>query len=370
MAGSPPMKRTLAVVHNNVDDQSAIGAIAKWAVEAGLQRNWDVTVVCRDLDVSLVDRVRHRPLYVPPRVHLLQWSVARATIKHALAGWRPDAMLVYQPQVAAIADVWHVEYLSRAARRAAGPRRPGVNGWVEDAQGAGVAKLEDSYLRRIPASTTVLFCSDGLRDQYSELYGLPASSGVLYNPALLEVGRRVDTARRAELTYGHVGPVVGFLGGGSTRKGGDLIVQELVEDPSMFLLHAGPGLLDDSAIRSHSRGLGHLRDVTELLDVVDVLLVPSRFEPFGLVVAEAAARGVPALMTATVGAAPLAVETGAGAVWDSFARLRPQVDRLIARRSQMAGGGAELVDRLNPTRLADQLFAALEAAAERNRGKP
>jgi glycosyltransferase involved in cell wall biosynthesis len=365
MSGRP----TLGVVHNNIDGRSAIGAIARWAVRAGLERGWDVTVVCRDLDPELAPHVTRRSLYVPPRLHLLQWSVARPTVRRALAGWRPDALLVYQPQVAAIADVWHVQYLSRAARRAGMPRRPGLRGTAADAQAAGVAVLEDRYLRRLPAATRVLFCSDGLRDQHAELFAPIPDSGVLYNPALLSPAPRhaelPDTARRAQVTGGHTGPVVGFLGGADPRKGGDLVVAAVAADPDLFLVHAGPTRLDDATLRGRSRDVGHLRDVTELLDVIDVLLVPSRFEPFGLVVAEAAARGVPVLVGAKVGAAPLVVECGAGAVWSPSDPLGPAVADLIGRRTQIAAGGRELVQRLDPVRLADELFAELEAAAER-----
>lgn len=365
------MTRTLAVVHNNIDRRSAIGAIAEWAVRAGLDRGWQVTAVCRDLEPELASHVAHRRLYVPPRAHLLQWSVARPTVRRALAGWRPDAMLVYQPQVAAIADVWHVEYLSRGARNAAAPRRPGLRGIAEDVQASGVALLEDRYLRRLPDSTRVLFCSDGLRDQYADLFGAPKNAGVLYNPALLTTvaddATRPDQARRAAVVGGHPGPVVGFLGGGDPRKGGDLVVAAVAADPDLFLVHAGPSPLDDSAVPDRSRGLGHLRDVTELLDVVDVLLVPSRFEPFGLVVGEAAARGVPVLVGPKVGAAPLVVHSGAGAVWADDAPLGPLVAQMIAARPRIARAGAELVGRLDPATLADQLFADLDAVAERNR---
>jgi len=364
-------RRTLAVVHNNVDGRSAIGAIAEWAVRAGLDRDWDVTVVCRDLEPSLHGEVRHRPLYVPPRLHLLQWSVARATVHRALDGWRPDAMLVYQPQVAALADVWHVEYLSRAARNARGPRRPGARGAIEDVQAAGVAVFEDRYLRRLPASTRVLFCSDGLRDQFAEFFGMPANAGVLYNPALL---RRPaadttlpDLTRRSDLTGSHDGPVLGFLGGGDPRKGGDLVIDAVAAEPDLFLLHAGPSALDDARVRGRSRGLGHLRDVTELLDVIDVLLVPSRFEPFGLVVVEAAARGVPVLVGPQVGAAPLVLAEDAGEVWLPGTPLGPEVRKLIARREAIAANGARVLERVDPERLADQLFADLTAAAESNR---
>jgi glycogen(starch) synthase len=358
--------KTLAVVHNNIDGQSAIGAIAEWAVRAGLERDWEVTVVCRDLEPTLQSDVQKRQLYVPPRAHLLQWSVARPTVRRALAGWRPDAMLVYQPQIAAIADVWHVEYLSRAARLAAGPRRSGLRGWSEDVQAAGVAQLEDRYLRRITDSTRVLFCSEGLQRQYHELFGPPPSEGVLHNPALLEVGLEHDAARRHELTGGHSGPVVGFLGGGDPRKGGDYVVRAVAADPDLFLLHAGPSPLDDSLIASRARNMGHLADVTELLDAIDVLLVPSRFEPFGMVVVEAAARGVPVLVSPGVGAGPLLVEAGAGAEWVPAQPLRPAINALLAHDTDVAAAGKRLVEAVDPRLLADQLFAHLDEAADRN----
>jgi glycosyltransferase involved in cell wall biosynthesis len=363
---------TLAVVHNNVDGRSAIGAFAEWAVREGIDRGWDVHVVCRDLDPTLRGEVTVHPLYVPPRLHLVQWSVARPTVRRALGGWRPDAMLVYQPQIAALADVWHVQYLSRAARLAQnGIRRPGVRGAISDVQAAGVATLEDRYLRRIPSTTRVLFCSEGLRDRYAELIGRPANYGVLHNPALLPappVGTDLpDLQRRAELTGGHVGPVLGFLGGGDPRKGGDLIVEAMRSEPDLFLLHAGPYPLDDHLVRGRSRSLGHLTDVTELLDVVDVLMVPSRFEPFGLVIVEAAARGVPVLFAPGVGAGPLVAAEGAGEEWVPGSPLGPAVHRLIRQRATTVAACARVIARVDPSLVADQLFDALEFAARAKR---
>jgi len=239
------------------------------------------------------------------------------------------------------------------------------------AKHAGVAVLEDRYLRRLPASTRVLFCSDGLRDQFAELFGMPANTGVLYNPALLRRpaadATLPDRTRRSDLTASHDGPVVGFLGGGDPRKGGDLVIDSVAAEPDLFLLHAGPSALDDARICGRSRGLGHLRDVTELLDVIDVLLVPSRFEPFGLVVVEAAARGVPVLVGPQVGAAPLVLAEDAGEVWLPGTPLGPEVRKLIARREAIAANGARVLERVDPARLADQLFADLTAAAESNR---
>lgn len=369
--------RSLVIVHNNIDDRSSIGKIAAWAVRGGLERGWRVTAVCRDLDVSLRGVVEHRPLYVPPRVHLLQWSVARPTVRTAMRGIRPDAMLVYQPQLAAIADVWHVQYLSRAARAAQRHRPASFKGRLRGVQSAAVASLEDRYLRHLPGTTGVLFCGDGLRRDYAELFGDRPNAGVLYNPALPPAtggyrrppGTVQRAALRAELAGHHVGPVLGFLGGADPRKGGDLILEAMAREPGLFLVHAGPEPLDGSArvLRGRTRSLGHLGDVTRLLDAVDVLVVPSRFEPFGMVVAEAAARGLPVLVSERVGAAPLVTETGAGAVWTPPEPLGPLAADLTARREQVAEGGRRLVRRLDPDALADQLFTDLAKAAERNR---
>jgi len=56
--------------------------------------------------------------------------------------------------------------------------------------------------------------------------------------------------------------------------------------------------------------------IVELLDASDLLLVPSPYESFGLVVLEAAARGVPVLVARTVGAASIVNAFGAGRTCD------------------------------------------------------
>lgn len=365
------MTRSIAIVHNNIDDGSSIGAIAAWDVREALRRGWRVTTICRDLDPELREHVTQRPLYVPPRLHLVQWSVARPTVRRALRGVTADILVVHQPQLAAIADVWNVHYLSRAARQVRGPLAGGVRARVQDVQAAGVAALEDRFLRRVPPRTRILFCGDGLRDDFARLYGEPSNARVLYNPAPF-VARAAPSGtaeRRAAIVGKHDGPVVGFLGGGDVRKGADLVAQAVAADPTLFLVHAGPTAFDDRDSRLHGRcrGLGNLDDVNELLDIVDVLLVPSRFDPFPLVVAEAAARGVPVLVSDAVGTARLVRETGAGEVWTCDEPLGALASRLARHRVQYADGSRRLVERLDPARLADARFAEFERAADQNR---
>lgn len=363
-------KPTLAVVHNNIDDRTSIGAIAAWDVRGALERDWHVVAVCRDLDPDLKSWVTHRPLFVPPRVHVLQWSVARPTVRRALRGLNPDVLFVHQPQLAAIADVWNVHYLSRAARQVRGPRPRGMRGRFADLQAAGVAALEDQYLRALPDATRVLFCGDGIFADFTRLYGEPRNARVLYNPAFQAAGAPPgslpDAARRREVVGDHSGPVAGFLGGGDPRKGADLVASAVAASPDIFLIHGGPSNLDvrDPRLRGRTHCLGQLQDVTELLDVIDVLLVASRFDPFPLVVAEAASRGVPVLVTPPVGTGRLVLETGAGAIWSAGEDLSRAMAPLIADREAYAVGGRLLARRLDPAVLAEERFNELQAIVE------
>lgn len=364
-------KPRLAVVHNNIDTRSSIGSIARWNVTEALERGWDVVAVCRDLDPALVGHVRHVPLYVPPRLHLVQWAVARATVRAALRGVRYDVLLVHQPQLAAIADLWNVHYLSRAAREVRGTLPPGWRARVNDLQAAGVVRLEDRYLSRVPASTRVIFCSDVIRDEFTRLYGPHPNSTVLPHPALIPSPAETvapEVSQRASLVGEHPGPVVGFLGGGDPRKGGDLLTAAVAADDGMFLLHGGsPGLdVSDPRLTGRTRDLGYLDDVSPLLAAVDVLVVPSRFEPFGLVVTEAVAHGVPVLVSPQVGAGSLVAAAGAGAVWDPSTPLGPAVRRLMAHHDEAAAAGRRLALELDPHRVADRLFEEIDAAHDRH----
>lgn len=357
------------MVHNNIDPESSIGSIALWQVREALERGWNVVAVCRDLDASIAAHVEHRPLYVPPRLHLVQWAAARATVRAALRGASYDVLLVHQPQLAAIADLWNVHYLSRPARDVRGPLPPGWRARVSDLQAAGVARLEDRYLSRVPSSTRILFCSDVIRDDFTRLYGSHANSTVLPHPALLDAptaGRELPDPRlRRSVVGDHAGPVVGFLGGGDPRKGGDLLTAAVAAEPDLFLLYAGAAGLDvsDRRLAGRTRDLGYLADVSLLLDAVDVLVVPSRFEPFGLVVVEAAARGVPVLVGPAVGAASLVLASGAGALWETGAPLSPLVHDLMARRAAVAHAGAQLAAELRPEVVGAMLFSEIDAIA-------
>ena len=167
----------IAIVHNNVDQLSSIGKLASWSVRTALDAGMDVTVVARDLEESIRSSVVWRPLYVPPRFHALQWAAARSTVEWALRRDEVDLVHVYQPQIAALADTWHVEFMLRVAVDVSGGAAlKGLRGRARRLQHVAVARMEDAYLRNLGPYPTVLFCSELVERHFVRLYGRPAGA--------------------------------------------------------------------------------------------------------------------------------------------------------------------------------------------------
>jgi glycosyltransferase involved in cell wall biosynthesis len=97
-----------------------------------------------------------------------------------------------------------------------------------------------------------------------------------------------------------------------TRKNLDTVLQALVQVPDLHLAVAGNtqgspylDLAKSLGLSQRVHFLGHRSDVPELMKAVDFLVFPSRYEPFGLVVIEAMASGLPVITASATGAADL-----------------------------------------------------------------
>jgi glycosyltransferase involved in cell wall biosynthesis len=104
-----------------------------------------------------------------------------------------------------------------------------------------------------------------------------------------------------------------FAGNAQTpRKNLDTVLRALVQVPELHLVIAGtttgttyPQLVASLDLRNRVHFLEHRSDVPDLMKAVDLLVFPSRYEPFGLVVIEAMAAGLPVITASTTGAAEL-----------------------------------------------------------------
>jgi UDP-glucose:(heptosyl)LPS alpha-1,3-glucosyltransferase len=113
---------------------------------------------------------------------------------------------------------------------------------------------------------------------------------------------------RDELGLGEGDPVALFVGGDWQRKGLTHAVDALAAAPDWHLLVAGSGDAAQLLARARAAGtqrrirfLGAVRDTERLYVAADAFVLPTAYETFSLVTFEAAASGLPLLVTRVSG---------------------------------------------------------------------
>jgi len=306
---------------------------------------------------------------------LLAWSQAfeHALVRAALPlvrRWRPDVIHAHDWLVTQSAVT-----ISRFAERPivatihateAGRHR----GWLPAPLNRGVHSVERWLVHE---ATRVITCSSFMHDEVRRLFDVPAPQiDIVPNGLDAEAWLAPATARvAARMQFAGDGPLIVFAGRLVHEKGVQTLLEALPrlrrEFPGIRLVVAGAGPLE-AELRTSARELGSAvrwagfvpaGELAALLGAADVVVVPSLYEPSGLVALEAAAAGAP-LAVADTGGLRDAVEPGitglrftpddAGALGDAVSRLLR--DRAPARR--MAGRAQQLVRR-------DRSWAAVAA---------
>jgi glycosyltransferase involved in cell wall biosynthesis len=148
------------------------------------------------------------------------------------------------------------------------------------------------------------------------------------------VGKLVNPERQGNhiLTNAATAPVLLMVGDGELRPALEKLAQE-----------AAPGLVKFLGFQNQT-------ELPALYDLCDVFVLPSRFEPWGLVVNEVMSAGKPVIVSDQVGSGPDLVVSGVnggvfrvGDVVDLTDQLRPWL--LDAERR--AQGGAASLRRIN-----------------------
>lgn len=250
---------------------------------------------------------------------MMAWTLAmgHAMIRAGLGltDWRPDVVhahdwLVAHPAVA-LAQFFDVPLISTIHATEAGRH----SGWVSGTVSRQVHALESWLVRE---SDSLITCSASMRDEISELFG----------PELAEISvirNGIDTdgwpfAPR----HRHSGPAqLLYLGRLEYEKGVHDAIAALPRirrtHPGTTLTIAGDGtqldFLKEQARRHRvlkaTEFVGHVNhsQLLELLHRADAAVLPSHYEPFGIVALEAAAAGAP-LVTSNAGGLGEAVING------------------------------------------------------------
>lgn len=171
--------------------------------------------------------------------------------------------------------------------------------------------------------------------------------------------------------------VVGFVGEHHTpRKGLDPLLAAIAQGSAaehLLIAGRGPDLTDrlrSLGIEGRVTTLGFV-DPASLYQAADVVAVPSWYEPFSIVAVEAAATGLPVIVTRAVGAAPLL--EGAGVVIDepTAEQLRSALDELWAdaeRRRRLGAAARQAAEGLRWELARQPAADAVEAIGWANRG--
>ncbi len=298
----------LAFVGHDLVRGSGQGRAGMEVIRSLLDLGHGVTVYARSLDPELERRVPFRQLRRPPGPQIVDDVVMIVQATLALRSARHDAAVVLgHSALPPMRFAYYAQYSHEGWRRT---WKRGARPTLRHRVHARLAIfLERAVARR---ASGVVACSVATADTIDVPPGAPrivVPNGVDLVPVS---GTEERVSARAALELPAQAFVVGFVGEFFTgRKGLDLLVDAVAGGRlDEHLGVAGTGnrrWLGRQARRQELRGrLHHLgfTDPRRVYDGSDVVAVPSRFEPFSLVVTEALARGTPVISALGVGAVP------------------------------------------------------------------
>ena len=173
---------------------------------------------------------------------------------------------------------------------------------------------------RGPGLKRVIAVSNFVRDDLIQTFGLaPEKTTTIYNGVDLERFRpAADSSERAAIRQKFIVPasarVVAFVGNGFARKGLGFLIEAwpLVAGGAFLIVVGADRQTDKFARRAQALNVGGRivftgpqASVEAIFHAADAFAMPSLFEPFGNVVMEAMASGLPAMTSAFSGVAEL-----------------------------------------------------------------
>jgi UDP-glucose:(heptosyl)LPS alpha-1,3-glucosyltransferase len=210
----------------------------------------------------------------------------------------------------------------------------------------------------------LIAAADDVKTDIVERYGVPeADVSVLplgYDPCRFDASLRLAKRERAraELGYGAGEQVVLFVANELERKGFDTLLEAVAgrRDPALRLLVVGAVDLSTRepeiarlGLTDRVQAVGSVTDVAYYQAAADAFALPTRYEPWGLVIVEALASGLPVLTSRLAGAAVAVREGRTGVLLDDPADVEAVADGLgqvlgsqIAPPAEISASVAEL----------------------------
>jgi glycosyltransferase involved in cell wall biosynthesis len=341
-----------------------------------LDRDWRVRVVARAADLADHENLEIVRVRVPERPAPLE-QVAFATRAPRPARGPGEVVTSLGAIIRWPVDVVIVQYVNRAARGVRSPGGSGVRRALRQANNAvnhEIAVGLERWCYREGRARRFVPVSEQLRE------GLAAMSDWAYEMSVV-IPNGVDLRKfapdpearartRAENAIAASARLAVFVGGDWERKGLAPAIEALSLAPDWSLLVVGPG--EQAPYRNEARRLGcadrlhfvgESRDPAPLLAAGDAFVLPTRYEGFPLSAIEAAASGLPLLLTRESNADGL-LEPGETGYWvrrdpaDIAARLSELGDPVL--RARLGTSSRRVAERFSWPRIVDQHIAVYE----------
>jgi glycosyltransferase involved in cell wall biosynthesis len=310
-AATSAPKPSVAFIAHEVGTSGGMERVSEQLVRRLLDAGHQVTVIARRCELPAHQRMTFVRVPTPARPASIAYPMF-FVVGSLLALRRRESVLhVTGAIVANHADVCTVHYCHRAAvRQLEGSRasRPGtlyrINAWL----GGVMARVGELWCYRPGRTGLLCAVSSGVADELEA--GFPAMIGKVrtVRNGVDEGVFRPDPAARAtvrsELGLDPSTRLALFVGGDWGRKGLAYAIDALAQAPDWHLVVAGAGDPGPHEHRAHHSGtesrlhfVGPERRMARLYAAADAFVLPTAYETFSLSTFEAAASGVPLLVT-------------------------------------------------------------------------
>jgi glycogen synthase len=320
--------------------------------DAGTDANTHPTTD-RVVDGVRIIRVAEDPLHVTFERDLVAWTLAmgHAMIRAGLElfrGWRPEVVhghdwLVTHPSIA-LAETSRTPLVGTIHATEAGRH----SGWLSHPLNQQVHSVEWWLANRCDELIT---CSQAMRTEVARLFEVSAEDITVIHNGIEERGWQVppEEVARIRRTYTPDGePLLLYFGRLEWEKGVQDLIAALPEirraHPGTRLVVAGQGRHREELIEQAGQlGVagsiefaGHLpdRELRAVLAAVDSVVLPSRYEPFGIVALEAAAAQAPLIASTAGGLGEVVIDGVTGLAFDpgDVPALTTAVDTVLRDR--------------------------------------
>lgn len=334
-----------------VEDHAGVRVVRTSALTPPVRRDLPGLMTwTADLDRQLAATLQRLESEPPPQVvHAHDWVVEQAATKAR--------------------QLWSAPLVTTVHATEAGRH----SGWVS---GEPSETIYASEWRLARISSTVITCSEAMNREVRALYHLSADR-VVTIPNGIDLTEWQSSPPDREQPVDE-DPLIVFVGRLEWEKGIHVLIdaaQRIAPTVAARFIIAGTGTQSD---RLHAQAANHPAiefagpvadaDVRQLYSRAAAVVVPSLYEPFGIVALEAAAAGAPLIVSDVGGLAEIVDDGRTGLVVPAndpqslSTAIRSVIADPVAARRRAATLSSELPDRFTWSRIAERTVAGYELA--------